>query len=204
MVGFILVHFALAGLSFLQLWLVNERGFEASEIARRVGLLTLGFGTLGAVVGGVIGDSLARRFRGGHATVLTLLVALCVPLTIAALFVPAKTVVFYVGICAGLFLTLATYGPSIALIQAFTPANMRATSTGATMMGINIFAIAFGNLGAGMLSDHLRASGAGTPLTTVLLCLNILVGCALLFYWKVSRSGDPRLQAARDPAVVAH
>lgn len=203
-VGFILVHFAIVGLAFLQLWLVQERGFDAAEIARRVGMLTLAFGTLGAFVGGVLGDRLARRFKGGHATVLSLLVALCVPLTIAALFAPPKSFVFYLGLCAGLFLTLATYGPSLALIQAFAPANMRATASGATMMGINVFAIAIGNLGAGMLSDHLRAGGASAPLTTVLLCLNILVGCALLFYWKVSRSGDPRLHAERDKSVVAH
>jgi predicted MFS family arabinose efflux permease len=203
-IGFILVHFAFAGLSFLQLWLVQERGFDAAEIARKVGLLQILFGTLGAVVGGVAGDRLARRFTGGHATVLSLLVLCCVPLMIAALLVPADSPALYLGLCAGFFLPLATYGPSLALIQAFSPSHMRATATGLTMLGINVFAIAIGNLSAGAASDHLRAIGAATPLTTVLLGLNLLIGLSLLFFWRVSRCGDARLRAERDTSIVAH
>lgn len=203
-IGFILVHFAFAGLSFLQLWLVQERGFDAAEIARKVGLLQILFGTLGAVVGGVAGDRLAKRFAGGHATVLSLMVLGCVPLMITALVVPIGSPMLFVGLCAGFFLPLASYGPSIALIQAFSPAHMRATTTGLTMLCINVFAIAIGNLAAGALSDHLRANGAAAPLTTVLLCVNILVGLALLFFWRVSRCGDRRLYAERDASVVAH
>ncbi len=203
-IGFILVHFVFAGLSFLQLWLVQERGFDAADIARRVGPLQIVFGTLGAAVGGVAGDRLARRFTGGHATVLSLMVLCCVPLMIAALLVPPGSAVLYVGLCAGFFLPLATYGPSLALIQAFSPSHMRATATGLTMMGINVFAIAIGNLAAGALSDHLRSIGAAAPLTTVLLGLNILIGLSLLFFWRVSRCGDARLHAERDRSVVAH
>lgn len=203
-VGFILVHFVFAALSFLQLWLVQERGFAAADIARRIGLLQLLFGSLGAVVGGVAGDRLARRFAGGHATVLTLMVLICAPLMLAALFVPAGSAVFFLGLCAGFFLPLASYGPCMALIQAFSPGHMLATAAGLTMLGINVFAIALGNLGAGAASDMLRASGAGAPLTTVLVVLNALVGLSLLFFWRVSRCGDERLHAERDPSVVAH
>ena len=203
-VGFILVHFAFAALSFLQLWLVQERGFAAAEIARKIGLLQILFGTLGAVIGGVAGDRLAARFAGGHATVLTLLVLACVPLMITALFVQPGSAVFFIGLCAGFFLPLASYGPALALIQAFSPSHMRATAAGLTMLSINIFAIAIGNLGAGAVSDHLRASGAGAPLTTVLLALNILIGASLWFFWRVSRCGDARLRAERDNLVVAH
>lgn len=203
-IGFILVHFVFAGLSFLQLWLVQERGFAAADIARQVGLLQIVFGTLGALVGGVAGDRLARRFAGGHATVLSLMVLGCVPLMISALFVPAASPLLFVGLCAGFFLPLATYGPSIALIQAFSPGHMRATATGLTMLCINVFAIAIGNLAAGALSDHLRASGAAAPLTTVLLGVNILIGLSLLFFWRVSRCGDARLRAERDKALVVH
>jgi predicted MFS family arabinose efflux permease len=203
-IGFILVHFAFAAVSFLQLWLVQERGYTAADIARKLGLLQILFGTLGALVGGVAGDWLARRFAGGHATVLTLMVLICVPLMIAALFVPAGSAVFFIGLCAGFFLLLATYGPALALLQVFAPRHMWATATGLTMLGINVFAIAFGNLTAGAVSDQLRASGAGAPLTKVMLGLYVLVGLSLPFFWRVSRSGDERLSAERDTSVVAH
>ncbi len=54
--GFVLLHFVFAGLSFAQLWLVRERGFDAAAIARQIGLLQIAFGTLGALVGGVLSD----------------------------------------------------------------------------------------------------------------------------------------------------
>jgi predicted MFS family arabinose efflux permease len=203
-VGFILVHFVFAALSFLQLWLVQERDFVAGDIARKIGLLQILFGTLGAVVGGVAGDRLARRFAGGHATVLTLMVLVCVPLMVTTLFVPAGSTVLFLGLCAGFFLMLACYGPSLALLQALAPRHMWATTMGLTMLGINVFAIAIGNLVAGATVDYLRASGATAPLTTVLLALNSLVGLSLLFFWRVSRSGDERLKAERDTSVVAH
>ena len=203
-VGFILVHFVFAALSFLQLWLVQERGFAATDIARKIGLLQLLFGTLGAVVGGVAGDRLARRFAGGHATVLTLMVLICAPLMLAALFVPAGSAVFFLGLCAGFFLPLASYGPCMALVQAFSPSHMLATAAGLTMLGINVFAIALGNLGAGAASDLLRARGADEPLTTVLLGLNALVALSLLYFWRVSRCGDERLRAGRDASIIAH
>jgi len=99
------------------------------------------------------------------------MVIFCVPLMIAVLFVPAGSALFFIGLCACLFLLLASYGPSIALIQAFSPRHMWATASGLTLLGISVFAIAIGNLGAGAASDHLRATGAGAPLTTVLLGL---------------------------------
>jgi predicted MFS family arabinose efflux permease len=203
-VGFILVHFAFAAVSFLQLWLVQERGYAAADIARKLGLLQILFGTLGSVVGGLAGDWLARRFTGGHATVLMLMVLVCVPLMIAAVFVPTGTAVFFIGLCAGFFLLLASYGPAMALLQAFSPRHMWATTTGLTMLGINVFAIAMGNLAAGAASDHLRAIGVDAPLTKVLLGLYVLVGLSLPFFWRASRCGDERLSAARDTSVVAH
>jgi predicted MFS family arabinose efflux permease len=66
--GFVVVHVVFAEMSFLQLWLVREQHADAAQIAERVGWLQIVVGTLGAVVGGVAGDRLAVRFRGGHAT----------------------------------------------------------------------------------------------------------------------------------------
>ena len=186
-VGFVLVHMAFAGLSFAQLWLVRERGFDAAGIARQIGGLQIVFGILGSVVGGVLSDRLARRIWGGHAGFLVLLILICGPLMVAYRFVPAGSALFYVGMCAGFFLPLATYGPSLALIQGLTPNAMRSTVTGATMLLINVFAIAIGNLAVGSISDRMTAAGAGNALTIVLLATDILVAAAALFYAMAAR-----------------
>ncbi|MBE2242399.1 MAG: MFS transporter [Burkholderiaceae bacterium] len=200
-VGFVLVHMVFAGLAFNQLWMVRERGFDASSIARQMGLLQIVFGVLGAAVGGMLSDRLAQRLPGGHAGFLVLLVALCGPLMIAFRFAPAGSLLFYIGMCAGFFLPLATYGPALALIQGRTPARMRATVTGVTMLAINIVAIAIGNAAAGAASDHLAALGSTHALTTVLLATDVLAISAALFFVLAARG--PRLELSAG-AVIAH
>lgn len=203
-IGFVLIHFAFAGLSFVQLWLVRERGFDAASIAKQMGGLQIVFGTLGAVLGGVASDRWAKRFAGGHASVLCLMVLACAPLMLAYRFAVPGSALFYVGMCAGFFLPLATYGPANALIQALTPANMRSTVTGATMMLINVFAIALGNLAVGAVSDRLHGQGNGQALTVVLLVTDLLVALALWFFWRVSNSHLPGLSAKVEGVAAAH
>jgi predicted MFS family arabinose efflux permease len=201
-VGFALVHMAFAGLAFAQLWLVRERGFDAAAIARQIGLLQIVFGILGSVVGGVLSDRLARRLPGGHAGFLVLLIAICGPLMVAYRFAPAGSALFYVGMCAGFFLPLATYGPALALIQGLTPHSMRSTVTGFTMLTINVLAIAIGNLAVGAVSDRMTAAGSTHALTTVLLATDVLVICAAVFFVLAARG--PKLTAAPAGVVVAH
>ena len=200
--GFVLVHFAFVGLAFAQLWLVRERGFDAAAIARQIGGLQIVFGILGSVVGGVLSDRMARHIKGGHAGFMVLLIAICGPLMVAYRFAPAGSALFYIGMCAGFFLPLAAYGPTLALIQGLTPSRMRSTVTGFTMLLINVFAIAIGNVAVGMVSDGMAAAGSAHALTTVLLATDIMVSCAAVFYALAARG--PKLQAAPTGVVVAH
>lgn len=202
MVGFVLIHFAFASLAFVQLWLVRERGLDGGTIAKQMGVLQILFGTLGAVLGGVASDRFARHFKGGHASVLALMVLVMAPLMLAYRFAPAGSALFYIGMCAGFVLPLATYGPANALIQALTPAHMRSTVTGATMMLINVFAVAIGNLAVGAVSDRLTATGSAVGLTVALVATDVLVACSLWFFWRASRSGDAHLADAVDKNAV--
>lgn len=190
-IGFVLVHLVFASLSFMQLWLVRERGFDAAEIAKRVGGLQIVFGIAGALIGGVLADRVAQRLRGGHAGFMLGLVALCGPLMVASRFAPAGSALFYVGLCAGFFLPLALYGPALALIQGLTPPAMRSTVTGFTMLSINVVAIALGNGVLGAISDRLAQAGAAQPLTTVLLASDLLAACGGIFFALAARG--PRL-----------
>ena len=200
-VGFVLVHLAFVGVAFAQLWLVRERGLDAAAMAQKIGLIGIVFGVLGSVVGGVLSDRLAKRLPGGHAGFVVLLILICGPLMVAYRFAEPGSALFYTGMCAGFFLPLATYGPSLALIQGLTPDAMRSTVTGMTMLLINVFAIAIGNLVVGGVSDRLAAAGAGHALTYVLLATDILVISAAVFYALAARG--PRVVVAPQ-GVVAH
>ena len=203
-IGFVLIHFAFAGLSFVQLWLVRERGFDAASIAKQMGTFQIVFGTLGAVLGGMASDRFARRFKGGHATVLSLMVLVCAPLMLAYRFVTPGSALFFVGMAAGFILPLASYGPSLALIQGLTPASMRSTITGSTMTLINVFAIAIGNVAVGAVSDRMTATGSTVGLTIAMVGTDLLVALSLRFYWRAANSHDARLADARDKSIVVH
>lgn len=192
--GFVLVHMAFAGLSFTQLWLVRERGFDAAGIARHVGAIGLAFGVLGSLVGGVLSDRLARHIAGGHAGFMALLVVVCGPLMLAYRFAEPGSALFYTGMCAGFFLPLAMYGPALALIQGLTPVQMRSSVAGATMLLINVFAIAIGNAVAGAASDRLAAAGSTHALTTVLVGTDVFVIAAAALFALAARG--QRVQAA--------
>ena len=191
-VGFVLANVIFAGYSFLQLWLVRERGMDAAGMAQRIGALQIVFGTLGAVVGGVLGDRLAGKLRGGHASVLALLVALCAPLMLLHRFIAPTSIWFSIGMAASFFLALALYGSALAIIQGEIPAKLRSTAAGATMLCINVFAIALGNLGAGALSDRLARAGVPDALTTVLIGLDLIATLAIVPFLMAARATAPR------------
>ncbi|HEX7156500.1 MAG TPA: MFS transporter [Burkholderiaceae bacterium] len=185
--GFVLVHLAFAGLSFMQLWLVRERGLDAAGIARTIGGLQIAFGAFGSLAGGALGDRFARRFAGGHATFMALLVVLCAPLMIAGRFAAPGSPLLYAGLCASFFLPLAMYGPANAVIQGSTPLPMRSTVAGSTMLLINVFAIAIGNAAVGAAIDHLTAQGAAAPMTTVLVATDMAAAVSLVFFVLAAR-----------------
>jgi predicted MFS family arabinose efflux permease len=199
--GFVLMHLVFVGLAFMQLWLVRERGLDAGHMARQIGGLQILFGVLGSVVGGMLSDRFASRMKGGHAGFMLALVALCTPLMIASHLVAPGSLLFYPGLCAGFFLPLALYGPALALIQGMTPVRLRSTITGVTMLLINVFAIAVGNLAAGAASDRLAASGWTAPLTMVLVATDLAAVVAGVFFAVAARG--PRMHGAAT-AVVAH
>ncbi|MFJ1258201.1 MFS transporter [Cupriavidus sp. CuC1] len=187
-VGFVLTHIAFASLSFTQLWMVNERGVDAAGIATRIGVLQLLFGTLGSVVGGVLSDRMARMLPGGHATFMTLLVAICAPFIIAYRFAHAGSALFYIGMCVGFFLPLALYGPANAAITNMAPQKMRSTISGFTMLCINVFAIAIGTVAVGAATDYLIANGTTVPLTRVLLTTDVLAIASAMFFALAARA----------------
>jgi predicted MFS family arabinose efflux permease len=202
-VGFVLVHVAAAGLSFAQLWLVRERGFDGAGIARTIGVLALVFGTLGSIAGGALADRYARRLPGGLATFMLILVLLAAPLMIAYRLASAGSPLFYAGMCAGFFLPLALYGPAITVIQSLSPPHMRSTITGCCMLLINVFAVAIGSFAIGSVSDALARAGVSAPLTKVLLGADIVAIASALFFLMAARHLCSKAQTPRRAGEAA-
>ena len=94
---------------------------------------------------------------------------------------------------------LAMYGPGMALIQGLVPSSMRSTITGLTMLLINVFAIAVGNVAVGAISDRLGAAGFDGALTVTLLATDVFAIASIVFFLLAARG--PRVRDV--PAVLA-
>jgi len=201
MAGFIMVQLIYGAFSFYQLWLVRERGLDPETIARQIGVMQIVCGTLGALLGGVLADPLAARLRGGHPAVLALLVAAGGPLILLHMFVEPGGALFYVGMAANFFLPLSMCGSTLAIIRSELPARMQATAVGLTILGINVFAIAFGSLAAGATSDWLTQAGQGNPLTVVLIGMYVAVMGSLAMFVAAARRTAVRATEGQDTGV---
>ena len=185
-IGFVLVHMAFVGIAFAQLWLVRERGLDAAAMAQKIGLLGIVFGVLGALVGGMLSDRLARRLPGGHAGFAVLLILACGPLMVAYRFADAGSALFYVGMCAGFFCLWRRTDHA----RADPGADPRCDALDRHRhydAAINVFAIAIGNLLVGAVSDRSAAAGSVHALTYVLLATDVLVIAAALCYALAAR-----------------
>ncbi|MDB5979922.1 MAG: transporter [Pseudomonas sp.] len=172
--GFVLAHLVYPGISFAQLWITREKGMDPATIAMTMGVMQIVFGSLGALAGGILSDRLAPRFKGGHASVLALLMLVCAPFMIAYRFVPTDSPLFYVGMAVGIFMLMSLYGSATTAIQGAVPVRMRSTVMGCSMLLLNLFSVALGTFVVGWISDALATAGVAAPLTHVLLVSDIL------------------------------
>jgi MFS family permease len=172
--GFVLAHLVYPGISFAQLWIARERGMDPATIATTMGVMQIVFGSLGALAGGILSDRLAPRFKGGHASVLVLLMLVCAPFMIAYRLVPTDSPLFYVGMAVGIFMVMSLYGSATTAIQGAVPVRMRSTVMGCSMLLLNLLSVALGTFVVGWVSDVLTATGVASPLTHVLLVSDIL------------------------------
>ncbi|MDQ0123468.1 MFS family permease [Pseudomonas lini] len=195
--GFVLAHLVYPGISFAQLWMTRERGMDPATIATTMGAMQIVFGSLGALAGGILSDRLAPRFKGGHASVLALLVLVCAPFMIAFRLVPTDSPLFYVGMAVGIFMVMSLYGSATTAIQGAVPARMRSTVMGFSMLLLNLFSVALGTLIVGWISDSLVTAGVAAPLTHVLLVSDMLAlvmgGCFFLLAARVKRESSRSL-----------
>jgi len=174
MLGAVFLHVPIGAANFSQLWLVRERGFEASEIATLYGILFIIFGTLGTLLGGVLGDWYHARYKGGRVRFLAFLMLALTPLLLGYRLVEASSPFFYVGMCTGFFLMSAFYGPAFSTIQDLSPARMRARMTAILLIACNLIGLGLGAVITGVMSDLLQGAAVANSLTWSLLTADLL------------------------------
>ena len=172
--GSMLFSLILGASGFEQLWLVQERGFDRSEIAVITAWISIFAGILGSLFGGYGGDLFLRWTGIGRPSFLALLMICLVPMTLAYRMVDPDSLWFWAGVFAMYFQIGCFYAPAFATIQELVPANKRATVFGFVVLMIQLVGAGIGNATAGLMIDKLQQAGVAEPYSVTLIVYTVI------------------------------
>ena len=180
-------HIVLGASGFEQLWLVQERGFERSEIAQLVGWIGVFAGLAGNLIGGILSDWWQENTDQGRPMFLFWLALLTLPVGIYYRFVEPGTLVFWIGIIIGYFQLGCFFGPTFSTVQELVPENIKATVVSFYILTLNLIGLTIGSLGGGMCADILRSYGYAEPYTIMLVIFSVISIVSIPCYYLAGR-----------------
>ena len=182
--GGVAFHFVLGAATFEQLWFVQERGFDRTEIAELSGWLAFAGGIAGNLFGGVGGDMFLRRTGMGRPMFLFWIMLILTPISLYYRVVEPTSMFFLFGIFIGYFQLGCFYGPTFATVQELVPPQIRGTVVAFYILSLNFFGLGLGVTGGGIFVDWMIAENIAEPYTVTLLVFTALSLIAIpLFYF---------------------
>ena len=192
MAGGVAFHFILGAAAFDQLWLVQERGFDRTEILRLTGWIGMFAGIAGNLFGGIAGDAFQRKTGLGRPMFLVWVGLLFSPLGFVYRLVDPGSIWFWIGVGGGFFQLGTFYGPTFSTVQELVPPRIRATVVALYILLLNFIGLGIGITGGGYMIDALIARGSDQPYTLTLLTFTALSTLAIPCFWAAGRrfAGD--------------
>ena len=179
----VLYHIVLGAAVFDQLWYVQERGFERSEIAQITGWIGVAAGMLGNLFGGVVSDWWQEKTNQGRPMFLFWLALITFPIFIYYRFVEPNTFIFWTGVALGWFQVGCFFGPTFSVVQELVPNNIRATVVAFYIMTLNLIGLTIGSFGGGFCADLLRANNFEEPYTWTLIIFTCISTTSIPCYY---------------------
>ena len=182
--GGVAFHFVLGAATFEQLWFVQERGFDRSEIAELSGWLAFAGGIAGNLFGGIGGDWFLRKTGMGRPMFLFWIMLVLTPISLYYRVIDPTSLFFLFGIFIGYFQLGCFYGPTFATVQELVPPQIRGTLVAFYILSLNFFGLGLGVTGGGIVVDWMIAEAISEPYTMTLLTFTALSLLAIpLFYF---------------------
>ena len=182
--GGVAFHFVLGAATFEQLWFVQERGFDRTEIAELSGWLAFAGGIAGNLFGGAGGDMFLRRTGMGRPMFLFWIMLILTRISLYYRVVEPTSMFFLFGIFIGYFQLGCFYGPTFATVQELVPPQIRGTVVAFYILSLNFFGLGLGVTGGGIFVDWMIAENIAEPYTVTLLVFTALSLIAIpLFYF---------------------
>ena len=185
--GGVAFHFILGAATFEQLWFVQERGFDRSEIAELSGWLAFAGGIAGNLFGGVGGDVFLRKTGMGRPMFLFWIMLVLTPISLYYRVVDPTSMFFLFGIFVGYFQLGCFYGPTFATVQELVPPQIRGTVVAFYILSLNFFGLGLGVTGGGIMVDWMIAQGIAEPYTMTLLAFTALSMFAIPLFFFAGR-----------------
>ena len=167
-------HIALGASVFEQLWLVEERGFDRSNIAQIVGWIGVFAGLAGNLIGGILSDWWQENTDQGRPMFLFWLALLTLPISVYYRFVEPGSVIFWIGIIIGYFQLGCFFGPTFSTVQELVPENIKATVVSFYILTLNLIGLTIGSWVGGVLADNLMRANYQEPYTLMLVVFSII------------------------------
>ena len=167
-------HIALGASVFEQLWLVEERGFDRSNIAQIVGWIGVFAGLAGNLIGGILSDWWQENTDQGRPMFLFWLALLTLPISVYYRFVEPGSVIFWIGIIIGYFQLGCFFGPTFSTVQELVPENIKATVVSFYILTLNLIGLTIGSWVGVVLADNLMRANYQEPYTLMLVVFSII------------------------------
>ena len=168
-VAFALTAFVGYGtMQWMPTYFIRTYNLDTGTIGAVMALGTGLFGGLSTLLGGIIGDRLAKYDERWLCWVPAIALTINVPLMILMMFQPTffSAVIFLLigGLFTGLHL-----GPIFGLVQTLVPMRIRALAASILLFATNLIGMGVGPLFIGFISDQLNATGVVNPLRWAIL-----------------------------------
>jgi len=142
---------------------------------------------VGAPLGGVLADRLARRDRRWWCWIVAITVGSGGLFLLG--FTSASTTAAAIGFFAAYTFVIAVwYGPSYGMVQTLVVPQMRATMTAICYMGGNVIGFGLGTQSIGLLSDALRPVAGAESLRYAMMILIAVAGWAVFHFIMAART----------------
>ena len=182
--GGVAFHFILGAATFEQLWFVEERGFDRSEIAEITGWIGIVGGVLGNLFGGIGGDKFLAKTGMGRPMFLFWIMLIFAPLNVYFRIVDPTSFWFFAGLFVGFFQLGCFYGPTFSTVQELVPPTIRGTVVGFYIVALNLIGVVVGVTAGGWIIDALQAQGSDSAYTDTLLGFTLISLSAIpLFFF---------------------
>jgi MFS transporter, Spinster family, sphingosine-1-phosphate transporter len=153
--GGVLATFGASSLIFWARWvIIEDRHFSVVVGSIFMAIVGLVCGAGGVIAGGLAGDALSRRARGGHALAIGVSMLLAFPAGAISLLIPSREA-FMVLTCVAVFLLSVYNGPSAAVVDELGPPQYAATLQAVFMFGLHVLGNAPAPSVVGWIADKL-------------------------------------------------